>query len=530
MKLRAPLAALLLLAAGLARAGGQAAPGMTVCVFYDAGKDGKFKNGRLHAIMLENLLGHFREARVSLKAVQEAPSGELDGCDRAAYVGSYYDEPLPESFVRETAAFRRPFLWINYNIRQLQKAMGEDAFAARTGFVFRRTQGFDPGAPAGTIPGFYRFFDYKGRRFTKLAFVRPSDGAVVAAPELSLVEDRGAAVLATAVHSVTGSTTPYVTRKGPFFYVADNPFLYIHEQDRYLILADLLFDFLGLPPRGGPRRALVRLEDIHPNYDLRLLKRSVDLLKARGVPFAISLIPDFVAAGRPEADGVTLAQRPEFVEALRYAQANGGVILLHGYTHNAAGLAGCPSLASGFDYEFWDRCRQAPLANDSAELVRARVAAAEGLLASSSFTAVAWVTPHYAASPDDFREFALLFLRTVQRVRYALDEPQAPGSPDFVSQFFPYTIYRDHYGQFVWPEDLGFVPMPGLPSGDVPASDIAAAANVESVIRDSWASFFWHPQLMAKPGEEQRLGRIIDSIRKSGFTFVSLKDLKAAGE
>ncbi|HEX4047742.1 MAG TPA: DUF2334 domain-containing protein, partial [Elusimicrobiota bacterium] len=436
----------------------------------------------------------------------------------------------PPDFLSDAAAYRGPFLWLGWDVGQLQGAMGPDAFSRKTGFLYRRVEGFD--APAGPdgIPGFYRFVDYKGKRFTKLAFRRSGDGSVVASPEMTIVSTVSARVLASAVRSTDGAATPYVTLQGKFFYVADDPFVYIYEQDRYLVLADLLFDFLDLPPRSRTRYAVLRLEDIHPDYDVRLLYQAVDLLRKRRVPFAISLIPDYVAAGAPESSGTAMTSRPEFLRALRYAVKNGGVILLHGYTHNAPGLADCPSQASGYDYEFWDRCAQSALPGDSAESALARIAKAQALAAAAGFSPVGWVTPHYTASPVDFEAFGRIFDRTIQRVRYAFDGAQGAGAAAFVAQFFPYTIYKDHYGQFVWPENLGYVPMPESPPGDQPAPDIAAAADLSWVVRDGWASFYWHPQLLDRPGERERLERIIDAIRARGYRFVSLKALRDRGE
>jgi uncharacterized protein YdaL len=501
-----------------------------VCVYFETGKDARFIAGRLHAVMLENLLGHFREARVLLATVSDYARGGLDACDRVVYIGSGLPGPLSPDFLSDAAAESRSFLWIGGNINQLQAAMGPAAFARKAGFAFRGVQGFDPGPAPGGVPGFYRYVDYKGTRFEKMAFVRKSDQAVVASPEIAIVSTGTARVLALAVHSRSGAATPYVTENAGFYYVADNPFTYIHERDRYLVLADLLFDFLKLPPRSRRRYALLRLEDVHPEYDVRLLYRVVDLLKKRRVPFAISLIPMFVPAGQPESKGVAMADRPEFLRALRYARANGGEILLHGYTHNAPGLADCPSLASGADFEFWDRCAQTPLPGDSAELAGARAALGRSLAVSAGFPPLGWVTPHYQASPVDFEEFGRRFDRTVQRVRYGFAGAEAPESRAFVAQFFPYTIFKDHYGQFVWPENLGYVPMPESDPGDQPLPEIAESARRAWVVRDGWASFFWHPQLMDRPGESARLEKIIDDVRARGYVFVSLAALKSRGE
>jgi uncharacterized protein YdaL len=218
------------------------------------------------------------------------------------------------------------------------------------------------------------------------------------------------------------------------------------------------------------------------------------------------------------------------MKALRYAQDNGGEVLLHGYTHDVAGTAACAALGSGSGYEFWDRCAQVPLAQDSREFARGRVVSAKKLLIKAGFSAVAWVTPHYAASPDDYQVFGKYFDRVVQRVCYLIAARKTGGAPTYISQFFPYTIYKDHYGQFVWPEDLGFVPTPGSDWGYDSPGEIGLSAKGLTVVRDSWASFFWHPQLMARPGEAERLSGIIDAIRANGYEFVSLKSLRDKGE
>jgi uncharacterized protein YdaL len=502
---------------------------LKVCVYYEGGRDARFVNGRMHAIMLENLLGHFREAAVALAPVEAYRRGGLAACDRAVYIGGGLDAPLPRDFLGDVASDPRPFLWINADIAQLRDSMGPTAFARKSGFEYRRVQGFDIDAGPDGIPGFYRFVDYKGTRFRKLAFVRKSDGAVVASPEMTVVSTVSARVLATAVHSASGATTPYATENRGFYYMADNPFVYINEQDRYLVLADLLFDFLSLPPRSPHRYAVMRLEDIHPEYDVSELYRAVDLLKKKEIPFEISLIPEFVAAGAPESSGIPMTARPEFLAALRYALKNGGELLIHGYTHNATELPDCPSEDSGDGFEFWDRCSQTAVTRDSADFARGRVARARELVAAAGFTAVGWVTPHYTASPADFKVFGQTFDRTIQRVRYAFDDAEGLKSGPAVAQFFPYTIFKDHYGQFVWPENLGYVPMPENAPADMP-NDIPAEADVSWAVRDGWASFFWHPQLMDRPGESVRLEKIIDSIRARGYQFVSLKTLRDRGE
>jgi uncharacterized protein YdaL len=528
-RLRSGLLALTVLCGGgRAAAAVAAANSMRVCVYYDVGNGATAQNGRLYAIMLDNLLGHFQEATVELTAARAYADGGLTHCDRAAYIGSEFNAPPPPNFLRDVARATAPFLWINANIRALENAMGPDAFARKSGFHYLRTDGFDRTRPTEGVPDFYRFVDYKGERFVKTAILRVADHGVVATPEIAILSLVDAQVLATAVHSGTGATTPYATVLREFYFIADNPFVYIAENDRYLVAADLLFDFLRLPPRSLKRRAVVRLEDVHPAYNLRLLDAAVDLLQSKKTPFALSLIPKYVPAGEPETKGAELERRPDFLRTLVRAQAAGATLLLHGYTHSVPDSPACPSLASGYDVEFWDRCAQAPLSSDSDDYVRGRIGRARGLLQAAGIVVDGWVTPHYMASPVDFMAFGKLFDRTMGRVRYEPERDASKSTPPSVSQFFPYTIYRDHYGQFVWPENLGFVP---LPSDDGPGREsIVADARRARVLRDGWASFFWHPQLMAVPGEPARLASVIDGIRAAGYEFVSLHELRAAGE
>lgn len=522
--MRPLLCAAALLLPGLASAARftPAAP-MRVCVYHDAGKG----DGQLHGIMLKNLLGHFQEVRAELRPVQSYRSGELKGCERAAYLGTLWGSELPAPFIKEAAAYSKPFLWVNYGIWALQHELGPGRFSAKTGFLFRKIRGWDRGGPEDGVPGFFRDFHYKGVVLPKKAR-REKSGRLIGSPELAVVDALDARVLAFARHSNGRESAPYVLEKGGFFYVADNPFFFLHEQDRYLIFADILFDFLKLPPRERRRHALVRLEDVHPDYDLRLLYRTVRLLKNKDVPFAVSVIPKYVKKGAPEHEGKELLKRRAFLRALRYVEHAGGTLLLHGYTHHVPDIEGCPSLGSGADYEFWDRCKNAPLPWDSTRFLHQRVAAAKALFAQAGLEAAAWVTPHYAASPSNFKLFGRLFERTVQRVCYFPDGAEGPPHP-YMSQFFPYTIYRDHYGQYIWPENLGFVPMPGSDWGYDTPPDISETVRKARVVRDGWASFFWHPHLAATEGGLRKLEELLDEIRTQGFTFVSLKELKASG-
>ena len=83
-------------------------------------------------------------------------------------------------------------------------------------------------------------------------------------------------------------------------------------------------------------------------------------------------------------------------------------------------------------------------------------------------------------------------------------------------QAAPYLI-RDGYGSLVVPENLGYVSDPSRnTSGPNTKSDVLAGAAVLLSVRDSVASFFYHPFLGSR-----NLLDIVGEMRRMGYTFVS---------
>ena len=62
------------------------------------------------------------------------------------------------------------------------------------------------------------------------------------------------------------------------------------------------------------------------------------------------------------------------------------------------------------------------------------------------------------------------------------------------------------------------------------APDAPEAARANKVLRDAWASFFWHPPLIRTEFGIETLERLVDGIRAEGYEFVSLQELRARGE
>ena len=113
----------------------QAQSGPSTLVLYDApvGKPYQ-KLGKAYAIMLANLLGHW-DARVDVVPVDQYVAGSIDAHQATFYLGSYYDNPLPDALLRDVDRTSRPVIWFKYNFWQMSRVQGFDA-PTRFGFRF----------------------------------------------------------------------------------------------------------------------------------------------------------------------------------------------------------------------------------------------------------------------------------------------------------------------------------------------------------------------------------------------------------
>lgn len=498
---------------------------LAVCVFYDGDDNAPdFRVGERSAVMLGNLLGHFKEVDITMSAVGRYAAGALAHCDRAMYTGTYFDGHVPDAFISDAAQYRKPFLWMQYNVWKLAQKLGAAKFRALWGFDFQKVDETAQ-SKTGEIPRFYNEFTYKGARFAKVARL-DAQGGFIGDPVIVLVKNHSANVLAEGAHSGTNEKTPYVLRKGDNFYIADNPVSVIDERDRYLILADVLFDFLKLAPRTQKRYALARIEDIHPAYDLKLLYQTIEVFRRRQIPFAMTVIPRYVGADNP---GMDATENVKFVRMIHYAVDNGASILVHGYEHQIGVDLGCGVTYSGEGYEFWDVCKNRPLPFDSEAFVQARLDKAKHILDQAKLRYAGWVTPHYAASELALRVIHQNFGRILQRMDYFL-KGRPYSRNNTTDQFFPYTIFHDYYGLHVWPENLGYLPLSDDGAVMRSPDDMIENARLNKVVRDAWASFFWHPFLINTPHGIESLEKTVDGIRAEGYEFVSLEELRKRGE
>jgi uncharacterized protein YdaL len=464
--------------------------------------------GEVYGIQTANLASHF--GAWTAHPVGRYAAGELAGFTSVVYVGSTYDEPLPVAFLDDVTTTTIPVIWMYDNIWQLTAR--DPNFAANRGFTWKA---FDTSDVSQVT--------YKGQTLTRDTL---NKGGIM---DHVIYDATKATAVANAVRP-DGSTFPWAVRSANFTYVGEIPFSYVTHDDRYLAFSDMLFDSLA-PATAERHRALVRIEDVGPDADPAELRAVTDYLYSKKVPFSVAVYPRYRnpkgVANNGRAEDYTLAQRPLVVNALRYMQARGGTLLMHGYTHQLGSENNPYDGVSGNDFEFYrahvdasDRViYDGPVAGDSAAWMTGRIVSsgltfrAAGLAGPAIFE-----FPHYAGSAVDYKTVNSMFGKRYDRGLYfpglwsggTIDHSKISG------QFFPYPV-RDAYGSAVVPENIGNVEPEAFNThpARLPA-DLVASAKRNLVVRDGMASFFYHPYLGTA-----YLKQAVDGVQGLGYTFVT---------
>lgn len=468
--------------------------------------------GELYGILAANLASHF--GGWSAKPVGEYQAGDASRHQAVIYVGSTYDEPLPVAFLDDVLQGTTPVVWMYNNIWQLANRAPD----------FVGTYGFNPWA--------YDFTSisevvYKGARLTRY---EPQGSGIMT---YSAIDASKATTLATAVRS-DNTSFPWALRANNLTYVGEIPFAYITSNDRYLAFSDMLFDVLA-PNTPERHRALLRLEDVSPSDDPQTLRQIADYLGSRNIPFSIAVIPVYTDPKGVYNGGVPetrrLSDTPEMVSALKYMVGKGGRIVMHGYTHQYSNIDNPYNGVTGDDTEFYRMHVDAldyviydgPIQGESPAWVQSRIDSGLAELARAGLAKpTIFEYPHYAGSHLDSTTIRKGFDVAYHRGLY-FGGTLRGGTPNYehiVGQFFPYVV-KDIYGWKVIPENLGnYEPeaMNHHPERLVP--DLIHTAEVNRVVRDGVASFFYHPYYGLPT-----LRQIVEGVSAAGYTFVAPEDL-----
>jgi uncharacterized protein YdaL len=483
-------------------------PSLSALVLYDAPPSDPYTNlGFAYAIMLQNLLGHFN-ASVDLVPIQNYTAGKLSGYQATFYIGAYYANPIPTAFFVDVTQTQNTVVWFKYNLWEMAWDSTYN-FNQRYGFAFNGLRGMDAQPTAqNPNPGFFDTVLYKNKSMVKYYSFDATTGTISADPDLGVtqvLDATKAQALVTITDSHTNEVAPYIVRSGNFWYVADMPFSYIGPRDRYLAICDILHDVLGVTHTTAPR-ALVRLEDVNATTTVASMRSLTNYLRSKNIPFSIATIPFYrdplgrYNGGVPEE--IHMANATNLKTALNYALLRGGKILMHGYTHQYDSTPDLNTAVSADDFEFWYAVENRPVNEDSTAWAAGRLQSGLTELKGSGYTPFAWEAPHYQSSPLSIRAVPPVFSSTYQRaVYYTSDNPNfssGPGKDFEVGQFYPYIVSLDYYGQRVLPENLGNVEynicnIDPYSCTTYTWQDIYTNAQYAQVVRDGFASFFFHP-------------------------------------
>ncbi|WP_218152025.1 DUF2334 domain-containing protein [Nitrosomonas communis] len=485
---------------------------VNVLILYDtSGPEGFL--GELYAQMTANLVSHFGTWQAH--PVGAYTAGEMSSYSAVIYIGSTLNEPLPAAFLTDTLAGTTQVVWMSNNISQLS-AYSSD-FQGVYGWSWA---GFDFG-PVGTVK-------YKQTDLTRDT-TNPRGIMTFANVDPTRVQ-----ILAMAFRT-DGSSFPWAVHSLNLSYIGEIPFAFMDHNDRYLVLADLLFDLLA-PATVERHRALVRIEDVGPDADPQELRTIAEELSNRSVPFAVAVYPRYENPNGINNNGVpeayNLAEKPDVVDALKFMLSKGGILLMHGYTHQFEHLNNPYDGVSSNDFEFYTAHVDAnnsviydgPVPGDSQAWAANRIALAEAAFVAAGLPVPEiFEFPHYAGSVPDYtavqERFGIRYDRGLYFPGYLSHQPIDYNQ--FAGQFFPYVV-KDVYGSWVAPENLGNIQSESYNNHPTRSpADLLATARANLVVRDGFASFFYHPKL----GKDMLI-EVVDGIKQLGYTFVTLASLK----
>lgn len=530
--------------------------------------------GPINSIMLANLLGHWPEYEVRVRPIASYRSSDLEACKVTFFLGTGAESEIPAAFLKDFLETNKRVAWIGFGVEQLPADKFEKVFEHRAlGQVTVENA-------KTTDPAFYQFVSYKGSLFRKSVDVHDgqADGAfeaVLFSPTTATADKK---VVGRLIHNRTHIAIPYFLRSGNKFVIGDLPMSYMHEGDRYFAFADLLFDILGEEPLRKTHFAFARTEDVHAYCEAYLLKAAFRALRSEDVPISIAHIPLFMdPLGSFGLGNITTPraanEEPDFLSLIKRIRQNPkNAVLWHGVTHQF-GLHKNPHTGtSADDYEFWNMVANRPVIGDSVTATLSRLKKALPVFSAYGEAPRYWVTPHYHASALDNRVFARVFPWIVGRVTYypsslgptftlpaarRTDSLAVPSvtrerlealksekwekldkrSKQPQTQMFPFEIYRDVYGQRVVPETLNYLSFATTDqTGFVrTADDMLADARRNLVVRDYWASFFYHPYIFGIGGEGGHgrykgdtfeLRKLLAGLKMLGYSFVGLSEFE----
>ena len=428
---------------------------------------------------IATILGHFNVV-TTIKGSNAYTPQEVNRYDYLFYVGKSFDLNVPDVLAQDVLSTGKTVVWMNTGMIDLCNSHNGQTRLGFTVTKIEKDKQFDQ------VKADKRTFT---RRETHLNII-------------NVKNKRDVRVLATAVSSKSKTTAPYIVRSKNFYYIADTPVTLARETDRYLLFADMLHDILK-EPHQKIHRALIRIEDVNPMSNPDKLRDIADILSERGIPFLVGVSPFYV---NPSEDlRISLTEKPEVVDALKYMVRNGGTIVMHGVTHQYKGI-------TTDDFEFWDNQAKGPIAGETEEEIARKIELGIDEFMKNGLYPLLWETPHYTGSFKTYKTVAKYFSTAVEQ-RLAIEDI-------YYGQYYPYIIYKDLFGQKIYPENLGYIQMnTNHQQNEEYVEGIIGKAKVIMNVRDGFASCFFHPFL-----DLSLLEDLVSGITDLGFSYIDVRD------
>jgi predicted deacetylase len=314
-----------------------------------------------------------------------------------------------------------------------------------------------------------------------------------------------------------------------------------------LLLGSLPFAGATEPDNDYPsihsHYALIRLEDVGPGgpyqskEQLGQLRAVIDYLANENVPFHVSVIPrDRRLQGDHHWVDISIEHPDEksqpFIQLMRYAEQRGGILGMHGYTHqygNQKRPDGYENTSIGREFDVPDAPETKTTAYAAERIERSLQA-----FQRAGLHPLYWESPHYADTWGQRRVFSsymgILYEPNYQDIRSFKDivyqeEVNRFGNPSLGAVYVPAPLRYVQDGNSVTRilQEAGkgnlLASLYFHPYLEFPFLEPVLDANGKPVIRDGL------PEFRYKPGSVSYLHRLVSGLRKEGYRFGTLFDV-----
>ncbi|MEK5503969.1 DUF2334 domain-containing protein [Bacillus sp. FSL M8-0168] len=255
----------------------------------------------------------------------------------------------------------------------------------------------------------------------------------------------------------------------------------------------------------------LRLEDISPMADEKLLLQAGSYLHKRNIPFILAVIPVYV---NPETgEKVYMSDKPKLVKVLRKLQDMGGSVIVHGYTHAYR------YSETGEGFEFWDAKADQPITSQNADdppsilkkaqdfpneaaynsylkpfrkneetYTRQKLTHAIEDLTAEGLYPLGFEAPHYTMSEHGYQITSEYFSSIFGQVQLSDTTWKTSGTAPFVTK--PAMLH----GMTLYPETLGYVDA----SAENPLGGVDERISQMIDFEGGVAGAFYHPYLGMK--------------------------------